>query len=77
DTEPNNEPIQALFRSYEYSPNDEETLFNLHNLKQAEEHNLDNYYLVLCHPTSLHILCNKVDNISRRDTGFLRFGRKR
>ncbi|CAF1027538.1 unnamed protein product [Rotaria sordida] len=74
---PNNEPIQTLFRSYEYSPNDEQTLVNLYNLKQAEEQNLDNSYLILCHPRSSHILCNKLDNFSRRDTGFLRFGRKR
>ncbi|CAF3360465.1 unnamed protein product [Rotaria sp. Silwood1] len=74
---PNYEPMQTLFRSYEYNPNDDETLFNLYNLKQAEKHNLDYYYLVRCHPTSSHILCNKLDNISRRDTGFLRFGRKR
>jgi len=74
----NDEPTQALFRKYEESVNDEERLANLYNLKQAEEYNSDNYYSNPCHPTSSsYILCKKLEHLSRRDTGFLRFGRKR
>ncbi len=75
---PNDEPTETLFRKYEENANDEGRLANLYNLKQAEENNLDNYYLIPCHSTSSSFnLCKKLDHLSRRDTGFLRFGRKR
>jgi hypothetical protein len=74
----NDEPTQALFHKYEESANDEERLANLNNLKSAEEYNSNNYYSIPCHPTSSsYILCKKLDYLSRRDTGFLRFGRRR
>jgi hypothetical protein len=53
-------------------------LADLYNLKETEENNLDNYYLIPCHSTSSSFnLYKKLDHPSRRDTGFLRFGRKR
>jgi hypothetical protein len=75
----NEEPSQALFRKLKDSANDEERLMNLYNLKRVfeQDQNPDNYYVAPCYPTSSHILCNRIDHLSRRDTGFLRFGRKR
>jgi hypothetical protein len=70
----NDEPTQALFRKYGESGNDEEKVVNF---KQAEDYNSDNTYFIPCHRTSSYVLCNKLDQLSRRDTGFLRFGRKR
>lgn len=74
------EPIQGLFHKYEENLNDEERLANnLYNFKQLEESNSDNYYPIPCQSTSSssYILCKKLEHLSRRDTGFLRFGRKR
>ncbi|CAF0951081.1 unnamed protein product [Adineta steineri] len=64
---------EALFSNYNGKVNDEEYL---DNFKTTEENPLDNYYIIPCHGKSSHILCNKLDHLSRRDTGFLRFGRK-
>lgn len=69
--------MQGLFRSYEVNTSDEERMANSYNLKPAEENSVNNNYYILCHPKSTHVLCKKFDNLSRRDTGFLRFGRKR
>ena len=48
-------------------------------IKTLKEYNTDNDYFIPCHPISLssYLLCRKFDHFSRRDTGFLRFGRKR
>ncbi|CAF3432976.1 unnamed protein product [Rotaria socialis] len=73
----NNESIQPVFGSYEPSANLQERLANLNNLKQETENNFDKNYYIICQPKSTHILCSQLNNISRRDTGFLRFGRKR
>ncbi|CAF3337365.1 unnamed protein product [Rotaria socialis] len=70
----NNESIQPVFGSYEPSANLQERLANL---KQETENNFDKNYYIICQPKSTHILCSQLNNISRRDTGFLRFGRKR
>ncbi len=75
---PKDESTQALFPKYEESANDEERLVNLYNPKQVEEYNSDNYFYIPCHPTlSSYSLCKKFEHLARRDTGFLRFGRKR
>ncbi|CAF1675707.1 unnamed protein product, partial [Adineta ricciae] len=73
----NNEPIDLLFRKYEGPTNDEVQLLDFPNEQQADTDELDNYFILPCHPRSSHVLCNRLDHLSRRDTGFLRFGRKR
>ncbi|UJR36337.1 hypothetical protein I4U23_029065 [Adineta vaga] len=74
---PNNEPTDILFRSYEGPAINEERFADSYDVKHAETNDLDNYYIIPCHMKSSHVLCNKLDRLSRRDTGFLRFGRKR
>ena len=64
-----NEPADDLLRQYEGTANGEQRL--------ADFYDGDDYYLIPCHAKFSHVLCSKVDRLSRRDTGFLRFGRKR
>ncbi len=69
--DPNGEGNQALFHTYEENGNEEGKLVNLKSIEEINN-------LIPCHPiSSSYILCKKLDQLSRRDTGFLRFGRKR
>lgn len=74
-----NEPSQSFFRTSDDNGNDQDRLANFFDMKSSDEFHPDNYHdHIPCYAvTPNYIVCNKFDQFSRRDTGFLRFGRKR
>ena len=67
--------MEALHRIYEESPTDERQLVNLYDINR-EASNSNDYYFAPYYRRSSHTLWNKLNNLPRRDTGFLRFGRR-
>lgn len=76
--ESNSEQNQGFFQLPEENGNDQgrsSYLFDLKNRDEAQHEN--NHDPIPCYAvSSSYIICKKLDQLSRRDTGFLRFGRK-
>jgi hypothetical protein len=72
-----NEPADVLAQQYEGTASNEQRLADFYDSQPADGNDGDDYYLIPCRAKFSHVLCSKMDRLSRRDTGFLRFGRKR